>query len=153
MLTAERLREVLYYNPETGVFTWREKCARKVVKGSRAGCVNGAGYRQIRIAGAVYAEHRLAVLYMTGQWPALQVDHRNMNRADNRWSNLREASNEQNSRNRRPCRGFVEVGGKYLARIRIGGRRVGLGVYSSQGAAAAAYALASYLYFGEFSNG
>lgn len=151
-MKTDELRAMLHYDPDTGHFTWIRKVSRKVVVGERAGSLNGSGYRQIRIGGKIYSEQRLAFLYMTGDWPAGQVDHKDRDRANNRWENLRVASNAQNSRNRPPCLGFVTVSGGYVARIRVNGRRMNIGKYSTPEAATAAYALASYLYFGEFSN-
>lgn len=97
-LTAQRLRELIHYDPASGAFTWntsRRKCAR-------GGCAGGAdqrGYIRIRLDYQHHYAHRLAWLYMTGRWPAQQVDHRNLNKSDNRWDNLREATQKQNCEN------------------------------------------------------
>jgi hypothetical protein len=98
-LTAERLREVLYYEGETGDFTWRRKISRKVVPGEPAGWVNDQGYRLISLFTCTYRAHRLAWLYTYGQWPTGEVDHRNGTRADNRLANLRQATSTQNKAN------------------------------------------------------
>jgi hypothetical protein len=111
-LTAARLREVLHYDPVTGVFTWLPRPFRlgKLVRaektwntryaGCAAGCNNGEGYFVIGIDGDLHLAHRLAFLYQTGVWPTDQIDHNNMDRADNRWCNLREATDIQNKANR-----------------------------------------------------
>lgn len=91
MLTAERLREVLEYDPAIGVFRWLIKPCGQISIGDIAGCRHGEGYVQIRVIGRIYLAHRLAWLYMTGEWPISLIDHRNLDRSDNRWSNLREA--------------------------------------------------------------
>jgi hypothetical protein len=102
MLTAERLRELLDYDPETGRFIWRKDhpTAKHIKAGSVAGTKNGRGYWVIGVAGAKYVAHRLAWLYVTGEWPAHLVDHENGDRLDNRFANLREATDSQNNFNR-----------------------------------------------------
>jgi len=88
-ITAARLRELLNYDPETGIFTWRVSRRPR----ARAGGVAGKhchGYIRIGIDGRVYRAHHLAFLRMTGRWPRQQVDHENHIRDDNRWCNLRD---------------------------------------------------------------
>jgi len=99
MLTQSELKELLNYNPETGVFTWVKKI-RTVSAGDIAGGIMGdQKYVRISINGKKYLGHRLAWLYMTGEWPKHQVDHINHVRSDNRWINLREATNQENQKN------------------------------------------------------
>ena len=100
MLTADTLRSLLSYCPDTGEFTWvRTTAPTRIKPGQRAGCVAPDGYRVITIMQKVYKEHRLAWLYMTGEWPT-HIDHINRDRADNRFSNLRLATQSQNVANR-----------------------------------------------------
>lgn len=147
MLTQSRLKELLHYCPVTGVFTWivarqRARC------GDAAGRINHDGYRQIGIDGKRYSTHRLAWLYMTGEWPERQIDHRNGVRDDNRWSNLREATNAENGQNRgvrsNSTSGFMGVTwskklGMWQAQIGIAGRVKYLGYFTTQEDAHAAY--------------
>lgn len=98
-LTQLRLKELLYYNPDTGIFTWIKKRNNFVKKGSRAGAIHSYGYIVIRIDKKEYKAHRLAFLYMEGYFPENDVDHINRERADNRWGNLREVSRSCNIRN------------------------------------------------------
>ena len=98
-LTQAELKEFLHYNPFTGIFTWIKYTANSVKIGDNAGCVGSSGYIQIRLKGKKYAAHRLAFLYMTGKLPEEQADHINHIRIDNRWKNLREATNQENSKN------------------------------------------------------
>lgn len=101
-MAPEMVRELLHYDPETGVFRWRKKHARCIRAGDIAGCLDrfGAGYWRIRIDGKGYSGHRLAWLYVHGKWPEQVIDHINGDRADNRIANLREATHRQNQQNR-----------------------------------------------------
>lgn len=101
-LTAQRLREALHYDPDTGVFTWRITCSRRAVAGTKAGSVDKVtGYVRIRLDGKINQAHRLAWLYMTGSWPTFEVDHRDTVRANNAWSNLRDVTHAVNGQNQR----------------------------------------------------
>ena len=99
-LTAEYLRSILHYDPATGIFTWKVSTARRVKVGDIAGYSNGNGYLQISVQSRRYQAHRLAWLYMYGEWPEDQLDHINRNRSDNRISNLRDVSHKQNNQNK-----------------------------------------------------
>lgn len=100
-LTQEKLKELLDYNPETGQFHWRVDRSDRVKAGHIAGGSSlSHGYKRIGIGYRNYPQHRLAFLYMTGEWPSKLVDHINGNKADNRWGNLREADDLQNARNK-----------------------------------------------------
>lgn len=99
ILSAQRLQEVLSYCGETGEFHWLVSPSPQVRKGSLAGNIKPDGYRQIMIFGKNYRAHRLAWLYVTGEWPASIIDHKNMDRADNRWENLRLATKSTNAAN------------------------------------------------------
>jgi len=98
MLTQERLKERLYYDPMTGLFTWLIPKARWLSVGAIAGYKMQTGYIQIGIDGRYYSAHRLACFYMKGYWPK-QMDHEDHIRHNNKWDNLREATCTQNSRN------------------------------------------------------
>lgn len=98
-LTAARLREALSYDPDTGIFRWAI-ARRRIVIGAIAGNLNDQGYRTICVDGKTYKAHRLAWLYVHGEWPAFQLDHRYGIRDDNRISELREATHAQNQQNR-----------------------------------------------------
>lgn len=98
-LTQERLKELLTYDPDSGVFTWKETRNGFVKKGDIAGSNNGKGYIVIMIDKITYQSHRLAWLYMTGEHPKNQIDHINHRKSDNVFSNLREATNQDNQKN------------------------------------------------------
>lgn len=108
-IDAKRLRSLLRYDKRSGLFTWQHARGR-VNAGAPAGCVNHHGYLMIRIDGVRYAAHRLAWLYVTGEWPAGLIDHKNGKRADNRFSNLREADVVLNSQNERHPRSNSTTG-------------------------------------------
>lgn len=104
-LTQERLKELLDYNPETGVFTWKAKsapAASKVKIGDVAGSFETKGYKRIKINYKQYKSHRLAWLYVNGRWPAEELDHIDGNPGNNSISNLRECSRAENTENRAP---------------------------------------------------
>jgi len=93
MLTVEDLHKIINYCPNTGKFTRNPKCKKVARK------LTAKGYLRFRVNGKMYMAHRLAWLYMTGEFPVLQIDHINRLRSDNRWCNLREATNSENQFN------------------------------------------------------
>jgi hypothetical protein len=156
-----RLREVLHYEPETGVFTWLVSTGRRTHIGDVAGCIKGGGYQQIRIDGSIYLSHRLAFFFITGIWPRHQIDHINMARADNRWINLRMATRSQNMANRRAYAAnksgfkgvsFNKKARKWKATICIDGKNRHLGSRDTREEAATLYAEAAEKYHGEFAR-
>lgn len=161
MLTVERLKELLHYDPDTGDFTWRESRGR-VSKGSKAGSkrnCSGWFYLTIRVDGKIYYAHRLAVLYMTGKWPEEYVDHIDGDGLNNKWSNLREATNSQNQANQgvKPTnllgvKGVQRNGSGYGVRLGFRGKTICLGTYPTIEEASAAYQEAAKRYFGEFAK-
>ncbi len=148
-LTAERLRELVHYDPETGVFTKRLRHSARWTAGRSLGWIQRRwGYRHIKLDGREYKAHRLAFLYMTGAWPAEGVDHINGQKADNRWANLRDADKSENGQNRvianpKSTTGFLGAHlvspGRWQARITLNRVVHYLGRYDSPEAAHAAY--------------
>ncbi len=98
-MTRAQLKEILEYNPITGVFTWLKPRGR-LQAGSVAGWTEQGRYTRINTRYGIYYAHRLAFFYITGRWPKADVDHVNGNKADNRWKNLRGATRTQNFFNR-----------------------------------------------------
>jgi hypothetical protein len=151
MLTAERLRELLDYDPEAGIFVWLSPAlrARRANVGGRAGGSAPYGYLRVGIDGGVYLAHRLVWLYVHGIWPERDIDHLNGIRTDNRISNLRHVSRSINLQNRRSARsdslsGLLGVewhgaSGLWHARIRAGGVRHCLGYFRDKHEAHQAY--------------
>lgn len=159
MLTAERLRDALDYDPETGAIKWLEDRNGGSKAGAIAGCILADGYRQIMLGRKRYLAHRLAWLYVTGEWPDGEVDHINGDRDDNRLANLRLATHAENQKNypkpRTNTSGVKGVHwsasrGKWIAKICVNYRRIFLGQFDDINEAAAAYAAASAQYHGEF---
>ena len=145
-LTAERLRELLHYDPETGVFTRLVRSGPAKV-GDAAGTATTSGYIQIRVDGGQYLAHRLAFLCMTGEWPSQFVDHVNGVRDDNRWSNLRPATPSENLQNVRRARADSQTGllgvsrdrQRFRAQIKVDGQHIYIGTFDTPEQAHAAY--------------
>lgn len=98
-LTQSQLLYVLEYDCNSGLFTWLRPQARRNKKGMIAGCLDKSGYWHIQLFGKTFLAHRLAWLYVTGNWPENQIDHIDRNRSNNSFLNLRAATNSQNCRN------------------------------------------------------
>jgi len=136
ILTEDRLKELLSYDPESGKFEWR------AVRGGgrpgrEPGAVSSNGYRRIGVDGTKYAAHRLAWFYVYNEWPGGMIDHINGDRLDNRIDNLRVATNELNQQNQRCARIDNKIGllgvnwekwsRKYKAQIRVHGKKLLIG--------------------------
>lgn len=146
-LTQEYLKSILRYNPETGNFHWTWQKSDRVLKNSVAGTNRSNKCIIICINLKKYRAHRLAWLYMTGEWPKKDIDHINRNPLDNSWANLRECTISQNGYNTtvRPHSktGFKgvhqELSGRYSANATIKGVRYYIGVYDTPEEANAAF--------------
>lgn len=163
MLTAERLREVLNYDPETGVFAWIANTTLRNLIGKAAGCKDGSAAHKriiIRIDSELHMAHRLAWLYMVGEFPPSWVDHINGDGFDNRWANLRLASVAQNMANSKTrvdnksgLKGVQKQknkSGTWMARITVGRKNIYIGTYATKQEAHQAYLVAAQKYHGEF---
>lgn len=145
-LTAARVRELLHYDPETGLFTWLKTSGGGVLPGAHAGRSSGNRYATIRIDGAARRAHNVAWLWMTESLPTHYVDHINGIRGDNRWCNLREVTAHENAQNTAPrkrthsgLRGVYPQHDKWIGRIGLNGQRHYLGIYDTREEAHAAY--------------
>jgi hypothetical protein len=145
-LTVETVREIFYYNPLTGDLIWTIRPRKNIPIGSKAGRVHKFGYVIVRFQGQDYKAHRLIWLYMTGEWPNDEIDHEDRNRANNIWTNLREATrlqNRYNSVHKNTTTGFKGVtrngNNKWQARIKNAGKYFCLGTYDTPEKAHQAY--------------
>ena len=157
MLTQKRLKQVLNYDSNTGVFTRLECFQRPDVVGKPTSCNTGDnGYTRIAVDGSRYTCHRLAWLYVTGTWPEHEIDHINGIRSDNRYKNLREATSLINKQNQRKARcdsssGLLGVSwdaprNKWVARIKVQKVYKYLGRFDSKEDAHSAYVSAKRIY-------
>jgi hypothetical protein len=160
MITQEYLKSILHYDPETGLFTWI-KPRPKINVGDIAGGIDELGYIRIKIDNKKYRAHRLAHFYMNGKFPDNEVDHKDLNRSNNKWSNIREATRIQNfgnqnkySNNKSGIKGVCwdKDACKWLAQIQINNKKIKLGRYINIKDAELAYKEAAIKYFGEFSR-
>lgn len=147
-LTAERLREVLAYDPETGIFRWKVSRPNGVKPGNIAGTSHKDGYRYIKVLGSNWKAHRLAWLYVYGEWPKDVIDHINGESSDNRIANLRDVDRVVNAQNQRRAHksnkstgliGAAKNWGQFRAGIRIGGKMKHLGNFKTPEEAHQAY--------------
>lgn len=143
----QHLRDVLDYDAATGVFTRKVRVGRNTLVGERAGGPHHDGYRQISLQNRQFGEHRLAWAHHHGEQPPEQIDHINGDRSDNRICNLRAATAQSNSCNKRGSRPLKGTGklpsGRWQASICAQGRRYYLGSFDSAEAAHAAYCAAA----------
>lgn len=160
-ITQLELKERFNYNPETGIFIYKIYIAR-MRPGDIAGNANTNGHIQIEINYKPYLAHNLAWLYMTGEWPkGFVIDHINRNYSDNKWSNLRKATNSQNQGNRKfhklnksGYRGvcYIKKKNLYQAQISIHNKKVWIGYFKTAELAYEAYLKVAKEHFGEFYN-
>lgn len=159
-ITREQIMAAVDYDPVSGIFTWkwREGIISQVNAchaGKPAGKVGTDGYMKITISRRGYMAHRLAFVIMTGRWPSDDIDHENLNKSDNRWENLREATISQNHGNipgrskKGLPKGVWKSDNKFTAAIKQNGKNVYLGNYFTPEEAHEAYMVAARKYYGD----
>lgn len=149
ILTQERLKQLLSYDPDTGVLTRLVTTSPNAVAGQVAGSINKiSGYHELRVDSKLYYGHRLAWFYLYGEWPVSQLDHINRVRSDNRLSNLRLAENSENAQNMsfrvtnksgRTGVCWHKGAGKWMAQIWCNNKKHHLGVFEDVESAYEAY--------------
>ncbi len=139
-LTVNRLREIVAYNADTGVFVRLVTASHNAKAGDIAGSPNNSGYLKMNIDNKSYLLHRLAWLHVHEIWPKHQIDHINGMRKDNRICNLRDVKSGINSQNRKTARTDNKLGmlgvcdngyGRYLSQIQTNGRKERLGSFDT----------------------
>lgn len=155
----EYLQSILDYDPETGIFRWKVYRNQNARPGAIAGRTDSHGHIQITIDGTAYGAHRLAWFMATGSLPPLDIDHENLIRNDNRFSNLRKATRRQNLQNQ-PARktsktgmkGVYQRGKKYIAALRREGKPRHIGTFNTAEEAAEAVRFEILREHGAFAN-
>lgn len=155
MKTISQLRELLEYDPITGMFRWKQPTPRQA-RGWFRGNKSVRNYRRLYIDGRHYMAHAVAWAIVTGEWPR-EIDHKDRCQGNNVWTNLRLATHAENGRNRSlgknsttGVRGVSRFGGRYRATISRDGKLISLGIHDTIEAAAAVRRAAEKEHFGEF---
>ena len=145
MISQQRLQEILNYDKDTGIFTWKIKYNKRMFIGDIAGTIS-KGYIKIYIDYSQYKAHQLAWLYMYGEMPTNSIDHINGNNADNKLSNLRLADKFQNAANRTIMKnntsgfkGVAKSRKKWKAQINFKNETYKLGIFDTPELASLAY--------------
>lgn len=157
-ITWKRLNEALAIDPVAGTCHWREpnKNCHSVEIGVAAGSMNGRGRHHISVDGRRYYRSVLVWFFVKKRWPRRMVDHRDGDKLNDIFDNLREATASQNQQNNRRRKGVSGVKGvspkgeKFVARITLNQKTKNLGCFRSKEEAAAAYATAATEMFGDF---
>ena len=138
-ITVDEVREAFDYDEETGDLIWKIKPCKKVSIGDVAGSYDKSGYRQTGYKGATYFIHRLVWGYVHGQFPPKDIDHIDGDRANNRISNLRAVSHQENSKNSKLSKNntsgvtgvyWHKKTSKWEAAIAINGKKIHLGLFN-----------------------
>lgn len=138
ILTQKYLREILHYDADTGVFTWR--ISRAGVRANRVAGWREKKYIRVEISGKTYGAHRLAWLYVYGEWPDGEIDFINGDGADIRIINLRKATHAENAWNAKKSKSntsgvkgvnWHKQSQKWRARCLVNGKRYSLGCFTS----------------------
>ena len=145
----KNIKEYLSYNPDTGIFIWIKKPSKKMKVGSVAGTKHHKGYIHVGYKGKIYQAHQLAWFFMYGEIPLYEIDHIDKFKDNNRIENLRLDINRENEQNNSKPRidntsGFrgvhwCERDKKWVAQIKINGKKIHLGSYDKPEEAHAAY--------------
>lgn len=161
-MNKDQVLEILSYDAKSGSFFWKERRSPSCLKGQKAGFVGKRGYVDITIDGKKFKAHTLVWLLETGEFPEVFLDHKDGDRTNNIFSNLRQATSSQNQRNR--GKKLSESSSMYKgvdwredyrswrARIRAEGKQISLGHFQSETEAALAYNEAAKKHFGEYAK-
>jgi hypothetical protein len=159
LLTQARLKELLEYDTDTGIFKWKIRRNTRISIGTKAGSLTSDGYISITLFYKRYQAHRLVWLYVYGEFPTNMIDHINGIKDDNRLCNLREATRSQNAFNtNKPSTNTSGYKGvcwhkgikKWTATMRVNKKQIYIGAFDNMEDAVIAYQTASSIYHGEF---
>jgi hypothetical protein len=133
-LDSTYLREVLEYDQNTGIFTWKFGNKRNTKANQIAGSIHPEGYRYICLKSKNYRAHRLAWLYIFDEMPKHQIDHINGIKDDNRIVNLRQVTHAENQQNKHSTKGYSwhQKRQSWEAYIRINGKKSTLGYFEKE---------------------
>lgn len=161
LMTQDELKQVLHYDPDTGIFTQRGISVGRRTEGYVVGTATPHGYVSISVLGKRVLAHRLAFLYMTGEFPTEFVDHIDCKKGNNKWSNLRGCSKRQNGWNRGPTKlntsgikgvSFDKVHKQWVVRLQVDGKYKNYGRFPTLQEAAVVAQKEQLEHHGEFSN-
>ena len=161
---ADELRKLVNYDPATGIVTAKVRLSGHCAPGDEVGSLHHTGCLNTKLKGRHYILSRLIYCWMTGEWPTRMIDHKNRDRKDNRWGNLRLATNGQNRAN--SISAGITTGTKgvwlrkryktgkprYVSQITINGKCCHLGHFDTLEAASVAYRVAAEKAFGQFAR-
>lgn len=157
-ITRDRIFELVSYDPSTGIFLNKNSKGRGK-QGDVAGHLNDKGYRILCLDRKKYRAHHIAWFIVFGFWPA-ELDHIDNDRSNNRIKNLREATHQENMRNKSiqtnsstGLKGAFRKRNKFRSQICIDGKTMWLGTFDTKEEAHSAYCNAAKKYFGEFAHG
>lgn len=157
-LTQSEIKQILHYDQDTGIFTWKVNRTGTALAGTVAGKMT-KGRVQIKINGKRYYAHRLAWIYVYGEWPTQEIDHINLVMDDNRIENLRQATHQQNNWNKKCRKGsrsghkgvcFDKSSSKWRSECMVNGSRKLLGYFPTPEEASEAYTEYAKKHHGEF---
>jgi hypothetical protein len=160
MLTQEKLKSLLHYDPDTGIFTRLTSSGGNTID-SITGNFDKDGYLKTTIQGKTYRTHRLAWLYIYGEFPPKEIDHINCGRNDNRLLNLRLSTRSENTYNTRifsnntsgyKCVSWNKKAKKWRAYCNVNGKQNHLGLFETAEQAYIAYQNFARINHGEFCN-
>lgn len=161
MLTHDRLLAALNYDPVTGVFAWKVSTNGRIAIGQKAGWTSSNGHRSVTVDGKTYKEHRLAWFYVHGVWPTHQIDHKDVIPGNNALTNLRDATQFQNQRNKGKYKsnksGYKGVcwkarNRKWVAQAKLDNKVHHLGLFATAAEASVAYQEFVNQHHGEFKH-
>lgn len=163
-ITVDELRSLVDFDPCSGRMTWRPRSnnAWNARYAGKAAFVtkDSCGYMRSSVNSRIVYAHRAVFALTHGRWPNGDVDHIDRNRSNNKPSNLREATRDQNLKNvtsRGSTSQFLgvswdKVRSMWTVRIRINGKPKSLGRFESEIEAAKAYDVAAISEYGEYAN-